>query len=371
MVKTKSFYAWPTTIIEDKSHHDHPFTLWLKPNDPFHCNACGNQGNYVSYVCSTCNIQVHKDCISLPRHIRLNLHPHPISHCFFPYIDQHDSRDWDCKICFEKVNIEHGSYYCSRPGCDFVIHVKCSIEKKELYNVVEVVNLHEPEESDPLYEPMSCIIRIIKEIKFGDEVKAGEIEHTSHEHNLILSDEIKDNKYCNGCVLPILSSFYYCSLCDFFLHKACAELPRKFRPWFDSKPYSLHTDNIFKCYRCYYTGSGFSYIEHGLWMSCLRCATMPHAFPYHADEPHFLFYVKNYSGYCNSCGKDLRWENTYRCKHCKFALDWRCATIPRTAWHKLDHHCLKLVYRDRDDYSLRHYCDICEEERNPEQWFYH
>ncbi|KAE8681911.1 hypothetical protein F3Y22_tig00111298pilonHSYRG00067 [Hibiscus syriacus] len=274
----------------------------------------------------------HRDCISLPRHIRLTLHPHPISHCFFICTDDHDSGDWDCKICFEKVNIEYGSYYCSRLGCDFVIHVNCAsdVEKKDLYGVVEVENPDEFEESDLLLdESTSSIIRIIKEIEVGDEAIAAEIEHISHEHNLIFSDETMDNTCCNGCVLPILSSFYYCPHCDFFLHKACAELRKMCRQWHLTEPFNLIT------------------------MS------------------HFLFFDNIYKGKCNACGKALSYEKVYRCKDCTFALNWRCVTLPRNAWHKCDQHSLTLAHQDRDDYPLRHYCDICEEGRDPQKWFYH
>ncbi|XP_039047310.1 uncharacterized protein LOC120187737 [Hibiscus syriacus] len=364
--------AWPPPIIEDKAHHDHPFTLLLKPNDTFDCNACGNQGNYVSYICSTCNIIVHKDCISLPRHIRLNLHPHPISHCFFLCVDRNDSRTWDCRICYKKVNIEHGSYYCSRPGCDFVIHVECSIKTRGLYGVVEVENPDEFKESDSLSEEStSSIIRVIKEIKVGDDVIAAEIEHVSHEHNLIFSDEIKDKKYCNGCVLPILSSFYYCSHCDFFLHKECAELRRMCRLWFNAKPFNLFIDGIFRCFHCQYMGSGFSYRVNAFWCFCLRCAVVPHSFTYQADEPHFLFFDHKYEMKCNACSEYVMSTFKYRCKDCTFALDSRCVTIPRVAWHKSDRHSLTLAYQDPDDYPLRRYCDICEEERDPQKWFYH
>ncbi|KAL4377782.1 hypothetical protein GQ457_02G040400 [Hibiscus cannabinus] len=258
--------AWPPPIIEDKSHHPHPFTLFLKSINPFICDACGDQGNHVSYTCSPCNIQVHRDCISLPRHIRLTLHPHPISHNFFLRVDRNDSRAWDCRICYKKV--------------------------------AEVENPHELEETDRLYEPKSCIIRVIKEIKVGDDVIAGEIEHVSHEHNLVFSEEIKDDKYCNGC------------------------------------------------------------------------ASISHSCTYQADESHFLFFDLNHEGKCNACGKDLSYQYPFRCKDCTFALHMRCVTLPRTARHKCDEHSLTLAFQDPNDYPLHHYCDICEEERDPQQWFY-
>ncbi|KAE8658807.1 hypothetical protein F3Y22_tig00000913pilonHSYRG00003 [Hibiscus syriacus] len=366
--------AWPPSIIEDKSHHDHPFSLLLKPNDPFDCDACGNQGNHVSYICSTCNIQVHKDCISLSRHIRLTLHSHPISHHFSLCIDHNNSRTLDCRICYKKINTEHGSFYCSRSGCDFVIHVKCVYDKWALYGVIEVENPDEVEPSDWLYELKSCIVRKIKEINVGDEVIATEIEHVSHyQHSLILSDEVKDNTFCNGCVQPILSSFYYCEHCDFFLDKACAELPRKCRPWHYAKPFSIVTDGVFRCNHCRYECNGFSYkSDDDVDRMCLRCAKIPHSFEYQADKPYFLFFDDKYEGKCNGCCEDSRYnEGMFQCKDCTFALDRRCVTLPRDARHKCDQHSLTLTYRDPDDYPLRYYCDICEEERDPQKLFYH
>ncbi|KAL4352133.1 hypothetical protein GQ457_06G024410 [Hibiscus cannabinus] len=235
---------------------------------------------------------------------------------------------------------------------------------------------NEFEEPDLLSdESTSSIIRVIKEIKVGEDVIAAEIEHVSHEHNLIFSDEVKDNKYCNGCVLPILSSFYYCSQCDFFLHKACAELRRMRRLWFDTTVFSLVTDDFFGYKFCRHMCSGFSYKidednDCDYTNMCLRCASIPHNFTYHADESHFLFFVGKYRGNCNACGKDLPRERTFICKDCMFGLDWNCVGLPRTAWHKCDQHSLTLAYQDCDDYPLRQYCDICEGRRDPQRWFY-
>lgn len=59
-------------LLKIKKNHEHPFTLLSRPNS-FTCDACGTQGENVLYICSTFNIQVHKDCIPFPRFIRLNL----------------------------------------------------------------------------------------------------------------------------------------------------------------------------------------------------------------------------------------------------------------------------------------------------------
>ncbi|MFQ6652536.1 hypothetical protein Gotur_024354 [Gossypium turneri] len=359
--------------VEDKKYHEHPFTLFLRPNS-FTCDACGTQGNNVSYICSTCNIQVHKDCILLSRFIRLNLHRHPLSRNFFLSICCLDSRTWDCRICYKKVNTAHGSYCCSRPNCDFVIHVKCAIDgtNKFWYDISELEN---PDKIEEIDESENLIIRVLRETKVGDNVVAAEIIHSSHDqHSLIFNDEINDNKHCNGCMMPIFSSFYYCSCCDFFLHKTCAELSRKTQLWIVSKPFILLTNGIFKCWACGYDCSGFSYKQEGGVKGivfCLRCATTPHSFTYQAKESHSLFYDAEKISACSACGRCRDKKGSYICKDCDFVLNSECATLPKTIWHNCDEHPLKLVYGDSNDYSLHHWCDICEETRDPKLWFYH
>ncbi|XVF81596.1 hypothetical protein PTKIN_Ptkin15bG0167800 [Pterospermum kingtungense] len=373
--------AWPPPIIEDKTHHEHQFTLIFRQTS-FTCDACGTHGKSISYTCSACNIIVHKNCISLPRIIGINLHHHPLYHNFFIGPQQPDSKAWDCRICYKKVTIEHGSYYCSTPDCNnFIVHVSCAIHNRSWNGFTELRNQHEVDEYSGKFAPLNdkskdCITCVVKEIKVGDDeddVIAAEIIHISHEHKLTLSNEIKENKQCNGCVLPILSWFYYCSECDFLLHKACAELPSKRLPWFSRYPHTLRTNCVFKCLRCGFYCSGFSYkMDDGddyLDPLCLPCATRPHSFTYQAHEPHDLFVDYSYKGHCSACGYDL--GGAYRCKDCDFALDRICITYPDTVWHKCDKHPLKLAYQDLNGYPLHHYCDICEEERDPKQWFYH
>ncbi|KAE8681910.1 hypothetical protein F3Y22_tig00111298pilonHSYRG00065 [Hibiscus syriacus] len=140
--------------------------------------------------------------------------------------------------------------------------------------------------------------------------------------------------------------------------------------WFNAKPFNLFTDGVFRCFHCHYMGSGFSYRVNAFWCFCLRCAVVSHSFTYQADEPHFLFFDHKYEMKCNSCEYVMS-TFKYRCKDCTFALDSRCVMFRRIAWHKSDQHTLTLAYQDLDDYPLRRNCDICEEERDPQKWFYH
>ncbi|KAH1096096.1 hypothetical protein J1N35_013017 [Gossypium stocksii] len=92
----------PSPIIEDKSHQ-HPFSLILR-QAPFICDACGTEGNHAAYACCTCNIMVHKKCISLPRIIKNRWHHHRVSHTYFLH-KEHFER-LDCIMCHDEVNTE-------------------------------------------------------------------------------------------------------------------------------------------------------------------------------------------------------------------------------------------------------------------------
>ncbi|PPD70084.1 hypothetical protein GOBAR_DD33039 [Gossypium barbadense] len=219
------------------------------------------------------------------------------------------------------------------------------------------------------------VVRVLQEIKVGDNVVAAEIIHSSHDqHKLTFNDEINDNKHCNGCMMPTFSSFYNCSCCDFFLHKTCAELSRKTQLWVVPEPFILLTNGIFKCWVCGYDCSGFSYKQGGIddgIVICLRCATTPHSFTYQAKESHYLFYDAENRSACSACGRCRDEKGSYICKDCDFGLNSECATLPKTIPHNCDEHPLKLVYGDSNDYSLHHWCDICGKKKETKLWLYH
>ncbi|XVF83469.1 hypothetical protein PTKIN_Ptkin16aG0489400 [Pterospermum kingtungense] len=354
--------ASPPPIIEDKSH-PHPFTLFWR-HVSFICDACGTPGNHASYICSTCCLIVHKKCISLPGTLRHPMHyGHPISRTYF--LGQYEIGSWECRICHvEDVNSRHGGYYCS--VCNYVAHVNCAIEDYNWYETDESGRIDEDDADTSALIPYS----IIKETKEGENVVATEIKHFSHDHNLVLSNDMSDDKYCDGCVLSIFTSYYGCSQCGFFLHKSCAELPRKMHLWFDLHPklHPLTVDRIFRCDICEYESNGFVYTcnicNHPY---CLRCALVSDN-PICEGHEHRLPCYK-YKALCNACGDSSNWP--FRCKGCNFALHIRCLTLPLTAQHKSDEHPYKLTYHDNKNYPESNYCDICEEERNPTHWFYH
>nr|KJB84127.1 hypothetical protein B456_N006100 [Gossypium raimondii] len=300
--------AWPRSIIEDKSHHQHPFTLFWR-QDSFICDACGTKGNYISYICITRQ---------------------------------------DCKICFKEVRLERGSYSCVKQGCNYVVHVNCVLEHRRLYKVIE-----EEKQCEELEEKsmQSSIIHVIEVNEAGEATK---IQHFSHQHSLVLADKMEEeiDRKCDGCMLPISNIFYYCSECPLFLHKTCVEFPRI-------------KQHYFKCCNfCNRFSSGFFYKTDHPDM-CLRCAKVANIIECEGHQ-HFLFFDFKCMEKCNGCGDNII-KDVFRCGKCRFALDFECLTLPHSALHKIDEHKLKLTYHDDKGQS---YCDICEQYRDPSLWYY-
>ncbi|KAK5795326.1 hypothetical protein PVK06_036587 [Gossypium arboreum] len=327
----------PTIKVEI---HEHPFTLFWR-QVPFICDAFGTSGDCISYICSPCGLIVDEKCILLQPIIeRFPRHGHRISHTFIHR--QHEIKSWKCRICYEEVNSKHGCYCCS--DCNYIVHTNCGVKDYSWYDLVD----DELEETSELLNNSAFVV--IRETKLGEnDVKPTEIKHLSHPHNLIFSNDVKDDKYCDGCVLFISTSVYHCAQCDILLHKSCAELPKKMYIWrhIHQRPFTLNLHAYFLCCVCAFRFNNcFSY-------DCNVCENR------YCVE-HRLFYYKKYEGQCNGCGRNL--EYAFACKECNFFVEYGCLTLPDKIQHKCDEHPLMLTYGEDNIYSKYHYCDICEKE---------
>ncbi|XP_021902865.1 uncharacterized protein LOC110818334 [Carica papaya] len=345
--------------------HQHPFNLLCKKIS-FSCDACGEDGSHSPYVCASCNLTVHYHCTSLPRTIRIIRHEHLLRHVYF----LHESEsEWSrCSICHQDLRTSSGCYHCA--ACDYAAHVHCAKDS----NIWDGTTRDEEDGTEGSEARLDSIIRIFKEIKLDEDMIAAEIEHFSHEHTLTFSNEGKDDKFCDGCVIPISSPFYCCEGCDFFLHKTCAELPRnKHYPFHPHTltllPKSPHSNNIFACNVCSIYSNGFSYTcEMCSFDVDLRCSSISDTLIHQAHK-HSLFAIfeKIMKRRCNGCGASE--EKGLVCHECSYFLDFKCATLPLTAMHSYDDHPLKLTFKDDSDPDQL-YCDVCEDKRNPYHWFY-
>uniref|UniRef100_A0A2K1R6B9 Phorbol-ester/DAG-type domain-containing protein n=1 Tax=Populus trichocarpa TaxID=3694 RepID=A0A2K1R6B9_POPTR len=330
--------AFPPCVYAADQDQGHQFRSLLNPlslkSISFTCNACGTERDDSPFMCTTCQLLVHEECISLPRTLKTALHHHPrIIHTY-----QHqqciESINKYCGICRLEVDSKYGVYYC--PDCDFVAHVNCSVEYGDFET--EIVEENEEEQSvtvdDQFMEPS---FRVVREIKHGEERIIEEIEHFSHQHNLILIDKVDDDLKCEGCMLPISTPFYRLSI-DV----------RCFKSLKDSFKHGGH--------------------EHPLYLpadrkNILRCSNIGGSWP-----PPLLAADGENIPHCSGCCVSEESKVFFKCVVCDFKLGMKCATLPYKARHEYDDHPLFLTYINANDYQPS--CIICEKDRDPKLWFY-
>nr|XP_023894022.1 uncharacterized protein LOC112005960 [Quercus suber] len=369
-------------VVLEAEFHDHPLTpFWRRIT--FTCDICGIKDKGRPYLCTTCCFFIHRRCASFPRRVKVVRHRHPL-HLTHSSLELSESDSRFCLLCVQKVDTRYGLYCCSKDN--FVAHLNCAIDKRnrEDINLLELKDEeNEDEELDQSVE--SAAAYKVKKIKVGEDGTeiATEIEHFSHEHDLKLIDEgVHNNEKCDGCVRAISPPFYSCVGCSFFLHKSCANLPMKKKHLFHQHSLTLlpkapNNRRMFWCSACSFLGypgspdllcNGFSYncktCDFDLDVQCsLTLDTLTHK----GHQHQLLLSSTNYLQSCSSCGSKS--NQVFRCISCEFALDYKCAILPQTTRYKQHEHPFTLSYTAEDD-SGEYYCDICEEERNPNHWFY-
>ncbi|XP_010513118.2 PREDICTED: uncharacterized protein LOC104789066 [Camelina sativa] len=357
----------PLLVLANPKSHHHQLVFYPRPLlTP--CDACGVVNVFEpSYACFQCNYMVHQSCINLPRAIKITRHQHRLLHA--PYLHSTIS---PCQICYQPVDIKYGQYDCTQENCSYVVHSKCATHE----NVWDGEELEwEPEESDEIEDIMPFI-------KIGSDT----IKHFSHAHLLKIEkyDGFRDaEKQCQACILPINSrDFYNCTPCDFFLHEVCAGLLRKLSHALHKHPLILDTSpqycrNFFiDCSACSRKTSGFRYIcannncESEKFLIDVRCVLVPDYFTHEIHE-HPLFICTSSKGEnkirCKGC-KEICRGSYLQCTTCKFSMCYPCATIPTEVCYKYDKHPLSLCYGE--EAHDKYWCEICEKELNPTDWFY-
>ncbi|KAL7586302.1 hypothetical protein Lser_V15G38025 [Lactuca serriola] len=235
------------------------------------------------------------------------------------------------------------------------------------------------------------------------------LNHDTHNHPLVLVDKQtslnknsillhnplkKIQLLCNGCVKPITEIPFYKCLedvldCGFVLHKWCARLPPKIEdhPGHPSHTLFLMPNNItttemvrvFECKICMLPSNGFSYgCRTCEYYVDVNCAFLPKEITHEAHPDHLLSRIDASSTSslsktaCNGCGCYLTNCIAFCCHSCNFYLDTECAfMLPGLIRHKYDKHPLTLRYNPVENHPGDYFCEICEEEFNPESWFYH
>ncbi|KAL4642443.1 hypothetical protein ACB092_02G018600 [Castanea dentata] len=356
----------PLTTMEAE-FHDHPLTPILK-SFTFTCDICGKEGKGMPYLCNLCSFWVHGRCASFPRMVKVVRHKH-LLHLTHSSLEFHQPDTRFCQICVRKVDTRYGLYYCSR--CDFVAHLNCAVDGRNKENI----NLKEFKDVDEVPELNESADSATYEVKKSNMKEDGtqiveEIKHFSHRHDLKLTNEVPNNQICDGCVRAILTPYYSCVKCEFFLHESCAKLPPKKRHPLHQHPLVLlPMSTYFWCQACYRDFNGLAYgCKKCSFYLDVHCSLISDILTHKGHEHPLILSYTTQKQKCSCCSNES--EQVFCCSTCEFALDYKCATLPHSARYNQHEHPFTLCYRPEDD-SGEYYCDICEEERDSKQWFYY
>ncbi|KAI3671485.1 hypothetical protein L1987_87223 [Smallanthus sonchifolius] len=347
-------------MLEDGNWHAHPLYFLQKPH-------------HFRYRCSQCNFDVDVKCATerlLKNIIHHPSHIHPL-------------------VCITKQILSE---------CD-----ACATGKTfKNYKDAEYPDLLHLPFPDPSYSILKhlffkkngpCTLEVPNDVtKTHDNI--------SHQHSLV-SSRIKSISFhdpmkriellCNGCLRPITTTpIYMCANeddhCNFVLHEWCSRLPTELKDHHGHPEHTLilHSTvpgkffGVFTCNICNLPCNGFVYYcgkcEYHI---DVNCAFLPKEIT-HASHPNHLLsrVIQSDNTYysCKICWKFLRDEKlSYSCHICDdFHLHPECALlIPETTTHKCDRHPMKLSYFPIENHKSEYFCEICEEEFDPEFPFYH
>ncbi|XP_038696813.1 uncharacterized protein LOC119993676 [Tripterygium wilfordii] len=344
--------------IQHPSHKNHRLILReMWKIDRANCAACELPVRGEAYDCFTCKFCLHEWCAKeLPQEIQQHpLHPsHPLN---LLYQSPYEGSVFGCNGC--KENCGGFVYHCA--DCQFDLDVECALDCLDiLYN------------DDHSHSK--------------NKTKKQIINHDSHDHPLTESQIWKsghDNVLCSGCGLCIDSAeAYSCSLCDFNLHKSCAELPNEINLLHFDANFVLVVKDFVEVLNtgrpisnaCKCDVDGFVYFRESTGtMVGVDCAFLKPSLKLD-DQLHkhpLTFFEKKIDGLkCNACG-DRCLEQIFRCVKCDFNLHFTCAPVLHTIKHECHMDPLTLKKMDNDDETEENYCDACETTRIPKRLVYY
>ncbi|GJV98678.1 C1-like protein [Tanacetum coccineum] len=390
-----------TIKLQHESHPQHTLTLQLR-HGAFRCDACKTDEKGLFYQCDSCDFWIHETCASLPPTIDLQLH-HPKHPLFLVYSlpDKFYKFCYYCKFCNQYIRRNEWLYQCG--NCRYFAHIKCALNAQKKSASTPRDDPSTSEASDDvqslLHFPMSKAftdpLKLLHSKLFAqDDKETTEINHWSHPaHPLILNVEDSQGnnmmpdinsgdpiEVCYACVRPLSFPNYSCKEdgCSVYLHKYCAELPQTLQhqlhphltlalvdTWEDEK--------FYKCNGCFNFGNTFAYKckTNCTFYFCVNCAFLPTTIK-HESHNHPLTQLIDPDVLCNACNQLYR-GISYSCKACDFVLGIYCAMrSPISLAHRYcKGHEIPLTYPPVDDHPEDFYCDICEEEMNPNFPLYH
>ncbi|KAJ0673893.1 putative chromatin regulator PHD family [Helianthus annuus] len=379
------------------------------------CDACGNEHKGVYYHCIICFLPfIHRDCVFSSKRLLIQdgtcdkfFHTHPLVLTFgFSKIDQQAKFYPRCRVCNKSFSDKENLWVYKCEKCRYYAHLGCAYLRSETSKSAaeRITPERYKDDHGVLHLPLSDQnLEKVIDFFFKESNHERSITHHSHEHPLILVDAQcngittmnEDDARCNACFIQIQKkmTFYKCKFngqgCNFVLHEWCTRLPAEL------KGYKYHPEHTlllstnesnefaykgFRCDVCIYPYNGFYY-------SCVQCnykidvwcAFIPDKIKHKSHPNHLLSSNDGHNrsgedGYCRMCLSGFIDNNeiSFSCRQCGFHLHLGCALLlPETIRHRYDKHPLSLAYSPIENHEGDYFCEVCEEELNPNAWFYH
>ncbi|GJY50061.1 zinc finger, PHD-type containing protein [Tanacetum coccineum] len=361
----------------DEVVYDDEEELIMKQDFRCLCGRCGQEINFYHryyYTCDQCDHSLHKLCAELPTTLRHESHrDHILILCQV-------SEDKWCTSAVSK-NYSDSEY----PN---VLHLPFPNQTDMLKHFHEESGSRafETNLTHPFHRhPLTLVATPCCKTDIATTPTSSRIT-TSSVHDSMNMVEV----VCNACTRPITNlPFYKCTSsddgCNFVLHAWCTRLPAKFMIKGNSYTYNFKLlpqvpkfMGVFQCGFCDLLCNGFVYNltqSYSVYNLDVHCALIP-PFITHKSHPNHLLVLDKHEQslekYCRLCLSDAKTKLVYTCEPCKFTIHPKCALLwPDTVSHKYDKHQLTLRYFPVENYNGDYFCEVCEEEFNPNGAFYH
>ncbi|KAL4639756.1 hypothetical protein ACB092_03G241200 [Castanea dentata] len=267
--------------------HEHDLKLTDEVLNDQKCNGCARALLGPFYSCSQCGFFLHKSCANLPKTMRLQLLPYPLT-----LIPTKPGEIFQC-------------FFCKR-GCNGFSY----------YEKVADINLD-----------VQCTLTLASDI----------LTHKGHEHQLFFSTT-EYEQTCTSCNSKT-HDIFRCTICEFALDIKCATLPHTTRYKQHEHPFTLcytveDDSNEYYCDICEEERDPkhwFYYCENCTYPAHPNCILGKYTNIWFGDtytfgcHPHPLTFIEETedSHECHDCGDPCK-EFILQCVQCNFYIHDKC-----------------------------------------------
>ncbi|KAH6771479.1 hypothetical protein C2S52_016282 [Perilla frutescens var. hirtella] len=312
--------------------HIHPLMLIRKPPFVFDCDACDTRDEDMAYVCTACDLMIHRSCALLPSLLPTNRHRH------------HHHLSLSSRFPF------HHRDFVYR----YFAHFKCATSSEQDSGSSSNVNQEKNDDDDG-----SILIQF--------PLEASDISEELIRPFVIR--QIGQDPAASSCIMDMTETA---------THKN-----HKFTLCTSSKNDESNSYTLIDCSFCFHYTNGMVYECEECEMKIdVKCASLPTSIK-HAYHPHHSRLIKTIVPEeersklkCYGCGRYFYYyaKIAYRCTNdgCDFMLCPGCVLLPRSVTkHEWEKHPLLLTYDASIDHPSDFYCDFCERQMHPKSWMYH